>query len=53
MTLQKFEKFSSKIQVFIPRHRHLGEPNAAGKFKILKKPSAFVFEGKVVREQHC
>jgi hypothetical protein len=53
ITLQNFEQFSQKIQVFILGHRHLGEPNAAEKFKILKIPSAVVFEGKAGREQLC
>jgi hypothetical protein len=30
-----------------------GEPNAAEKFKISKKPIAVVFESKISREQRC
>jgi hypothetical protein len=42
-----------KIHVYIPGHRYLGEPNAAGKSKVSKRLAAVVFVGKSVREQRC
>ena len=42
-----------RIYVYISGHRHLVEPNAAGKSKISKRLSAIVFKGKGVTEQRC